>query len=41
MSEESSMPENKLKYGEKVFLFFATVAIIGTCATLLVLCGTN
>ena len=33
------MPENKLKPIEKAFLVFATVAIVGTCAILLLLCG--
>jgi hypothetical protein len=33
------MPENKLKYGEKVFLIVAMIAIIGTCGILLLMCG--
>lgn len=28
-----------LKYGEKAFLVVGMVAIIGTCATLLLMCG--
>ena len=35
------MPENKLKPAEKIFLIVATVAIVVTCAILLVLCGSH
>ncbi len=33
------MPTNTLKYGEKVFLFSVMVVIIGTCAVLILTCG--
>jgi hypothetical protein len=33
------MPENTLKYGEKVFLIAAMTVIIGTCVALILLCG--
>ena len=33
------MPENTLKYGEKVFLIVMMTVIVGTCATLLLMCG--
>jgi len=33
------MPENTLKYGEKVFLVSVIIVIIGTCAILLLTCG--
>lgn len=35
------MPNNTLKNGEKVFLIGAMIAIIGTCALILVLCGSH